>query len=269
VSGLFLRLAAQASGQHGTTLHSPAALPYRGMPTQLEPSTPFSDAVPAAMPRATADLPGSAIALEPSPALATSSQAAAIHREAAAEISGTRPERLLDPAQLDLPALPAKPEPRRDEDKLAEGNSPSPSNALASAPHASAPLSTHLLQVPQSDTVPLQHQTRQYPRHSLDTPAGSARHGALSAEPVADTSTDAQRLPAPLLSPPAAASTLPQAPVATAATPRQPADEIHIHIGRIEVTAIQESAPSKRPVRKGTAPLSLDDYLARRKGDGR
>ncbi|WP_260494012.1 hypothetical protein [Pseudomonas sp. J452] len=44
---------------------------------------------------------------------------------------------------------------------------------------------------------------------------------------------------------------------------------MHIHIGRIEVTAIQESAPSKRTSRKGAAPLSLDDYLAKRKGDGR
>ena len=48
---------------------------------------------------------------------------------------------------------------------------------------------------------------------------------------------------------------------------REP-DEVHVHIGRIEITAVQPPAPAKRASRKGQAPLSLDDYLARRKGDG-
>jgi hypothetical protein len=51
--------------------------------------------------------------------------------------------------------------------------------------------------------------------------------------------------------------------------PAREPDEVHIHIGRIEITAIQEPKPASRPARKGAAPLSLDDYLARRKGDGR
>ena len=42
--------------------------------------------------------------------------------------------------------------------------------------------------------------------------------------------------------------------------------EVHVHIGRIEVTALQQpSAPRKTP-RSGRTPMSLDDYLARRKG---
>jgi hypothetical protein len=45
-----------------------------------------------------------------------------------------------------------------------------------------------------------------------------------------------------------------------------PADEIHIHIGRIEVTAVQEpAAPAPRRKPKGREPMSLDDYLAKRR----
>jgi hypothetical protein len=83
---------------------------------------------------------------------------------------------------------------------------------------------------------------------------------------------DTQVLPPPLL--PAATFRPAPAPASAppAVTPAAPArepDEVHIHIGRIEVTAIQESKPVSRSTRKGPAPLSLDDYLARRKGDGR
>ena len=58
-----------------------------------------------------------------------------------------------------------------------------------------------------------------------------------------------------------------QAPAAPAAYgSRQAPDEIHVHIGRIEVTAVQETpaaAPRRRP--KGREPMSLDDYLAKRR----
>ncbi|QKE63246.1 hypothetical protein HNE05_07700 [Aquipseudomonas campi] len=91
-------------------------------------------------------------------------------------------------------------------------------------------------------------------------------------EPVSREDNGPLPLPAALLSPrPVAPSqAVTAAPLASAPPiPSPQPDEVHIHIGRIEVTAIQESAPSKRASRKGAAPLSLDDYLARRKGDGR
>jgi hypothetical protein len=70
--------------------------------------------------------------------------------------------------------------------------------------------------------------------------------------------------PAPLLAP---RHDSPIQPVRTAERHREP-DEVHVHIGRIEITAVQQPAPAKRASRKGQAPLSLDDYLAQRKGDG-
>lgn len=50
------------------------------------------------------------------------------------------------------------------------------------------------------------------------------------------------------------------APAAVHAT-----DEVHVHIGRIEVTALQDTptvTPRRKP--KGRQPMSLDDYLAKR-----
>ena len=42
--------------------------------------------------------------------------------------------------------------------------------------------------------------------------------------------------------------------------------EVHVSIGRIEVTAVQEAAPPPRKTPRGNTPMSLDDYLARRNG---
>ena len=45
-------------------------------------------------------------------------------------------------------------------------------------------------------------------------------------------------------------------------------DEIHIHIGRIEVTAVQEATAPRARGRAATAPMSLRDYLDRRNRGG-
>ena len=42
------------------------------------------------------------------------------------------------------------------------------------------------------------------------------------------------------------------------------ATEVHVSIGRIEITAVQAPAPPNRKPVAGRKPLSLDDYLARR-----
>ncbi len=42
--------------------------------------------------------------------------------------------------------------------------------------------------------------------------------------------------------------------------------EVHVSIGRIEVTAVHEPAPSKPAAARRSAPMSLDDYLAKRHG---
>jgi len=41
---------------------------------------------------------------------------------------------------------------------------------------------------------------------------------------------------------------------------------VHVTIGRIEVTALTAPAPPKRALQPRKQGMSLDDYLARRKG---
>lgn len=69
-----------------------------------------------------------------------------------------------------------------------------------------------------------------------------------------------------------AKATLPPAPsVATTAFPAdtEPAPEVHITIGRLEVNPPPRPAPPPAPRPRGPAPLSLSDYLARRNGGRR
>ncbi|MDB6144187.1 MAG: hypothetical protein JWP80_3231 [Pseudomonas sp.] len=84
-------------------------------------------------------------------------------------------------------------------------------------------------------------------------------------EPAATQASPA--MPIQLLMP-APAHTDPPRPAALFTPPPAPPapDEIHVHIGRIEVTAIREPAPAKPGARKPQPTLSLDDYLAKRRG---
>jgi hypothetical protein len=54
-------------------------------------------------------------------------------------------------------------------------------------------------------------------------------------------------------------------PVARGSTAAAP-DEVHVHIGRIEVTAVREAPPMTRRRPRGKAPMTLDEYLAKRGG---
>jgi hypothetical protein len=45
--------------------------------------------------------------------------------------------------------------------------------------------------------------------------------------------------------------------------------EVHVHIGRIEVTAVHEAAPERPRRSKVPGPMSLDEYLTRRREERR
>jgi hypothetical protein len=48
--------------------------------------------------------------------------------------------------------------------------------------------------------------------------------------------------------------------------PVEETTEVHVSIGRIEVTAVHEAAPPKRAAPRRPAPMSLDEYVATRQG---
>jgi hypothetical protein len=49
----------------------------------------------------------------------------------------------------------------------------------------------------------------------------------------------------------------------------QSAPDVHIHIGRIELTAVTPPAPPRRPTAATKAAMPLDEYLQRRNGRSR
>lgn len=266
MSGLFLRLAAQATGQRGTTLHSPARLPYQSLPERLQPTPEFATAPPSLVDRQPPQEP-TAPSQRVAPAAPPSRHAPPGLFQEQAE-KATQEEWIAPlPPLTNRPGVTLRAEPAglsgRAPEKHAEIRGPAaPAALLQQQSPDDLSTSVPLAQVPVE--LPLQPAAQP----SLP-PAPGSEVGAVLRVP--ERMQDKLVLPLPLLpaNPPRAASAQEAADSASASalSAREP-DEVHIHIGRIEVTAIQESRPSSKPSRKGAAPLSLDDYLARRKGDG-
>lgn len=266
MSGLFLRLAAQATGQRGTMLHSPARLPYQSLTERPQPTPEFATAPPSRADRQPSQVPtGQSQRVAPAtpptrhapsgrlqeqaekvtqeewiaPLPPLTNRPAVTLRAKPAGLSGSAPGKH---AEIRGPAVPAAMLPPQ-----------SPDDLSTSVPLAQVPVE-----------LPLQPAAQP----SLP-PATGSEVGAVLRLP--ERTLDKLVLPLPLLpaSPPGAApAPATSASASASALPAREPDEVHIHIGRIEVTAIQESRPAGKPSRKGAAPLSLDDYLARRKGDG-
>ncbi|MCY1273847.1 hypothetical protein D9M70_224610 [compost metagenome] len=246
MSGLFRRLAAQASGQRGATLHAPARLPYQPAPERLAPVDP--------LPAAPAMLPPQPIAVRrPAPDVPLSSP---VRRSPAAATT----------VAASVPAQPPQVIPEMAGDAPPPGSAPTPpaltwtvpAPLLGERPVAEAPRS--LAEPPAPPSAP-----RSEPAAAPPPPA--AHLDVLVVGP--DVPPAPLRLPPALLPRAAAAAGRPAPALEARAEPAREPDEVHIHIGRIEVTALQEPAPARREARKGPPPLSLDDYLARRNGDGR
>lgn len=104
------------------------------------------------------------------------------------------------------------------------------------------------------------------PLVTLATPARSAAlPGRAIAERLARPTAPADGDRAPVRPHAPAGAGRPVAGSVEATAQREAAEpnEVHVHIGRIEVTALPEPARPQR--RRGQAPMSLDDYLKRRK----
>jgi hypothetical protein len=95
----------------------------------------------------------------------------------------------------------------------------------------------------------------------------SVRHSERVAAPAREPALLIQEAAAG--SPPRPAPLVPLTTRSTAggmhASPHDEPNEVHIHIGRIEVTAVHESATPRRPAGAPTAPpMSLQEYFAKR-----
>jgi hypothetical protein len=247
VSGLFLRLARQATGQLRNPVH--AALPSR---YQVEPSTALVEQVeaqPGATPETPAGSPRASLRSQRLHDIDTSPELAARPRSrvdsTATPGRGQQRQSAPPPDSERADALPplahpqeSPPAPRRDAQRVERTNDP----ATIPAPSAAAEGND-------------QHQPDDH--QSLAAPT-TMENIILAALPAASA-------PEPLLATPATAASVNRVsvepvPAAESAAP----NEVHVHIGRIEVTALAPAAaPAKRPAAR--QPMSLDDYLARRR----
>ncbi|TVT72106.1 MAG: hypothetical protein FHP92_15340 [Denitromonas halophila] len=259
MSGLFRRLARHATGQPVATVHAMARLPFQAPP----PVLPTDDGAGALL--ATGDTTDSP----------------------ASRVSAVASRDRVAPPRHDAPRRPAvQTRTPADVRTVADSSEPTEAQRLVPAP-TNAPQTAGRL----SDPPPAAQPTpvRQYP-HPADAgddawsapsatperlldlaapvtlatsaPRGASPHRAEGSTPAGSPTPDA--LPEPLL--PAHAATVaprttePVRPTPVAAEPT----EVHVHIGRIDVTAVHAPAPAKRPVRSGQTPMSLDAYLAKR-----
>lgn len=271
MSGLFLRLAAQATGQRGM-LHSPARLPYQAPPERLEQAFPAWPAMAPAAERAVvqrqqAAAPESSAVRLPPPIGREESARQAMPRAAAKESALPLPQ---SPAPAGRHGEPIPSEPSLWPDAPLRNPVDTAMPTRSAAPESSATVQAQAALQPSASVDEPRAELSRLPRAELhaDGHSSAPRPELRAAQPV----PAAVALPPPLLPANAPHAPSPQqsaAPQVAPAVSAHAPDEVHIHIGRIEVTAIQENKPASKASRKGTPPLSLDAYLARRKGDGR
>ncbi len=221
--------------------------------------------------RSDARLPFAAAGLESAPTLA-------------AQAPPTEPMPLLQPAAPTSarPAQPAAapaavPSTPTPPSRLQQAPWQAPTPAPSAAPPAQ-PVPLHSgLEPLVSDAPPRPPATRAI-RAQQEAPASLAKPLAPAAWPVegaASTQSQPPRDPAPLLpvhtATPLSAMPASPAPYARAATwagsgPSTPREdtEVHIHIGRIDITAVHEAPKAKPRAREPAQPVSLQAYLAKR-----
>jgi hypothetical protein len=234
MSGFLSHLAARGMGQ-AVSVHSAARLPYASAPALVEAA-------------------GEALAPPPS------SQSLPL---------GGPPQEL---AQGPVPARP---------DAAPEGEptaAPTPPSALLRLPSVVAPAlkdtavrdhrnareaageidAGRSLRRPEQSTIPA----------TPDPIVPAAVHAAADGPSADDRGAGALRPVRPLLPPqqgPNGTALFKGAPGAAWRTPVEETTEVHVSIGRIEVTAVHEAPPPKRAPARSQRALSLEEYLARRK----
>jgi hypothetical protein len=231
MSGVLHRLAAQAMG--GGTVRSAARLPFLGAPGLIERHAPIyaPSEIPAATPRANEQS-------RPAPLISPDTVGVAerspLHPQA---VRGVEP-------------------PIGSENRL----------EVRAAPTIIAPL----LPTPPQTEIKAPLVFDKHPQAMTDEAPSARDSSAEMPTPM----TPRMRFPEPLLppqsiTPPAGSPRIAAAAEAAALSRSIRTDEsgdVHVTIGRIELTAIHETPRTRTPASRQAPQVTLDDYLARRRG---
>lgn len=269
MTGPISRLARDAVSPTRPTIHAMARLPYMPPPVlhPIEdagmPAAAMMPATPATRPSSSA-MPTPGAISGPQAVFADDTSRNAIDTDNSAE-PGHEPFLTSRPSSTRHPST--MPPPSRSEDPYPAALMPA-SPAQGPAPSAAAPGATAAA----DETGALARATPSSgfePAQTSSAPPPQAH----ASDQYATRGTSARTIPDALLPPigQGARSTL-SSPAAASAqrTPAaaESATEVHVHIGRIEVTAVQAPAAPRPAARGGPQPMSLDEYLARRERSG-
>ena len=272
---MFRHLAERVVGHRGGRIHAAVRLPFRDAPP-LDPEVPVDHGTPSipsvsvradARGRPAAPSPGEQHGESPIVAAVAHPRPAADRVPEATRTPGREQSATVDEVagkdardidgDSDSRATPRVPGTTRR--AVAPGECPQPDR------HVAAPIPRT---VGESVTTTASRESGRMPVDSTHPSSGPA------AETIATASRNAE--PGALLPPVTPHGAQPSPPSLrrreSAADPRhdersQP-NEVHVHIGRVEVTAVQEApAPRRAAARKGREPMSLDTYLEQRRRD--
>jgi hypothetical protein len=230
MSGYLRRLARRALGTE-IAVHSAAALPFAELPAVLEAEPTLDTAGSVTRPSAE---PTSVPVARPAPG-AEGVRLTAV-TPAVAEAT---PERL--PPLRRRPSVPTL-SPLRD-----EGAEP------ASGPGFTELVFVPLVREPRSEKETSRHAVPRHPAVETEAPApptsrrSTSQAGVRPSLPRAGHGVD----------------------LGVRSVPEPEPTEVNVHIGRIEVTAVPAQPAPKRVQRERPKPMSLSEYLQRRRGSGR
>ena len=108
--------------------------------------------------------------------------------------------------------------------------------------------------------MPPAHAETEEPLEATADPPRPSHDAAREAPPLLPSQPLARVLP-----PQASTGSIPP-PAMAARPPVEETTEVHVTIGRIEVTAVHEALPPRREPARPRKPKSLEEYLAQRRG---
>jgi len=240
MTGLFRRLARQVVGPEPTKAHAMARLPFLAPPEMVaaeETSLPESQ-IRAPTPTAPLD--------------------AYVQGEAPASPAVRTPQATAIPRDAQMPDAP-----RERQKGAARRRSAAPAeDPRVRPPLLSEPRHRGRAHSRAGDTaMPVPAVSEAVPAPIAETPVVSVPPPIVT-QPVAADEERGWR-PAHRVTAAAPGSRQMRQPVGTASAPADEPAEVHVHIGRIEVTAVQEPDRRRKPP-TGPQPMSLNEYLKRR-----
>lgn len=251
MSGSLMRLVGRALGLGSTTVHSAARLPYAPPPALAEPAGPAAppDSIPGAGAPVAERMPArdpvtrfyphednlDGLVFEAPAPESTKNAPAGRKRDAEPHPeAGEGSERRDDPAEPEAAATGGRTRTAHAPERLME---PVPELHGRGSPKADEN-GSGVYEGTAADRIPAEFAEPLLPLEAAPR-LPSWRAGALF--------PDASRGPA-------------------SAKRSEETTEVHVSIGRIEVTAVHEAPPSKRSPTPASKPMSLAEYLARRRG---